>query len=311
MGKRSTPKAPDPVQLAQQQQQANQQSTRDTLRLNSQDRFGPFSNVTFNRDESGVPTGQTVTLNPNLQSTVDQTGAAASNLASFLPQGRFTVADTLGPNRIGGPGQLSGAETTDALVGSEGVDTLSGVSPLTQASFNAQRDLLQPEFERQNRALELDISNRRLPVGSEAAQFAQEPVARAQNLALSQAAQNAFLQTPAEEQRQLQNALIERQQPFQEVGQSLNILNQVPGVSFNPQPNAAVAPTDVAGIQQQGFQNQVALQGQKNQALGALLGTAGTVAGAALGGPLGASLGSSLFGAPGRSQIGPFQTSVV
>lgn len=254
------------MQLAQQQAAANRQAAETNLRLNSLDRTGPFGSATFDRDASGTPKGQTVSLTAPLQDTVDRTSLAASNLANFLPQDRFQLADV-----------------------PQGQD-------LSTNFFNQQKELLQPGFDDQLRNFEIRAAERGLPLGSEAFDNSLSPVLRAQNQALNQAAFNAVQLTPQEEQRQIQNTLLERQTPFQETSNALNILGQVPVPSFAPQPQAGVAATDVVGIQQQNFQNQSALAAQKNAALGSLLGTAGTIGGAVLGGPIGAQLGNKLFG---------------
>lgn len=299
MGKSSAPRPPDPAQLAQEQEAANRRAAETNLRLGAQDRFGVFGSTTFNRDESGLPTGQTVSLNAPLQSTVDQASTTASNLAGLLPQDRFTVANVLGPNRLGAPGatDISGGGGQDTLVGGGGTDTGGTASPLAQSFFDQQRALLQPGFDDQLRNFEIRAAERGLPLGSEAFDNTLSPILRAQNQALQQAAGQAIQLTPQEEQRQIQNALLERGLPFQETSSALGLLGQVPVPSFNPQPQASVAPVDTAGLAQQGFENEVALAGQRNQALSSLLGAGATIAGSAIGGPFGATLANSLFGA--------------
>ena len=281
MSKPKAPKPPDPAQLAQQQQQSNQQAAQQTLSLNALDRSGPFGSVRFTRDAAGVPTGQTVTLNPELQQTVDRAGATASNLAGLLPQDRFRLADV-----------------------PQGID-------LQQNFFDAQKALLQPGFDEQIRDFEIRAAERGLPVGSEGFTGLLDPVLRNQNRALQQAAFGAVQLTPQEEQRQIQNALLERQLPFQETGAALGLLGQVPVPSFAPQPSAAVNATNVAGLQQQQFQNEQALARDRNAALGSILGAGAGIVGTALGGPFGGALGQRLFGGGGdiisnMSVGGPF-----
>lgn len=266
MGKRSAPRPPDPAQVAQQQADANRRAAETTLRLNSLDRTGPFGSITFDRDASGRPTGQTASLSAPLQGTVDQASLAASNLASLLPQDRFSLESV-----------------------PQGED-------LADNFFNQQKNLLQPGFDDQIRNFEIRAAERGLPLGSEAFDNALSPILRAQNQSLNQAAFNAVQLTPREEQRQIQNALLERQTPFRETSSALGLLGQVPVPSFAPQPSASVAAPNVSGLQQQNFSNQAALAQQRNAALGSLLGTAGTIGGAVLGGPIGAQLGSFMFG---------------
>ncbi len=254
------------MQLAQQQAAVNRQAAETSLKLNSLDRTGPFGSATFERDASGTPTGQTVSLTAPLQDMVDRTSLAASNLASFLPQDRFKLADV-----------------------PQGQD-------LSTNFFNQQKELLQPGFDDQLRNFEIRAAERGLPLGSEAFDNSLSPVLRSQNQALNQAAFNAVQLTPQEEQRQIQNALLERQTPFQETSNALNILGQVPVPSFAPQPQAGVAATDVAGLHQQDFANRSQQARDRNAAINSAIGTGINLAFAPIN-PKGATtLASKLFG---------------
>jgi len=257
MGK-SSPRPPDPAAVAQQQQQANQQSAEQTLRLNALDRTGPFGSATFTRDASGLPTGQNVSIDPGLQAIGQQAIGTGQGLGAFLPQDAFRLADV-----------------------PQGMD-------LQNNFFQQQLGLLQPQFEDQLRNFNVRASERGLPIGSEAESNFLEPILRSQNQALQQAAFGAVQLTPGEEQRQIQNALLERQLPFQEVGQSLGLLNQIPQPGFAPQPSAGIQAPDIQGLQQQDFLNRQGIVRDKNAALGAVLGGLSSVATAPLSGPAGA-----------------------
>ena len=258
MGKRA-PKPPDPFRTAQAQQQFSTQAAQDQLRLNAIDRTNPFGSVRFTRDAAGVPTAQNVTLAPNLQQTFDQGSAAASNLSRFLPQGQFRLADV-----------------------PQGID-------VAQNFFDQQLGLLSPVFDQLN----VRAAERGLPIGSEA----EENIFRPLNQAVSQAAFNAVQLTPQEEQRQIGNALLERQLPFQETGQALGLLNQINVPGFAPQPTAGVAAPNFAQLQQQNFQNQAQIARDRNAAIGNILGAGASLAFAPIN-PLGATtLAGKLFNA--------------
>lgn len=270
MGKSKAPKPPDPFQTAQTQQQFGTQAAQQQLGLNALDRSGPFGSVQFTRNAQGVPTGQTANLSPQLQGIFDPTAAAASNLAGLLPQDRFQLSDV-----------------------PQGID-------LQNNFFNQQLGLLEPVFGEQRRDAEVRLAERGLPVGSEAESSLLSPLLRSQNQALQQAAFGAVQLTPQEEQRQIQNALLERQLPFQETGQALGLLNQVPTPGFAPQPTAGIAAPNFQGLQQKNFENEAQIAQDRNAALAAILGAAGTIGGGFIGGPVGASIGGSLGSSLGR-----------
>lgn len=248
MGKKSAPKPPDPFRTAQAQTDANLQSAQNTLRLNALDRRGPFGSATFARDASGLPTGQNVSLTPGLQDTVNQATSAAERLSGFLPQDSFQLSSV--PQGL----------------------------PLAQNFFNQQAGLLAPQFSDQLRDFEVRAAERGLPVGSESFNAAFDPILRSQNLALQQVAGQAVQLTPQEEQRQIGNALLERQLPFQETGQALGLLEQTPVPSFAPQPNSGVAAPDIEGLVQNNFANQAQLARDRNSAISSLLGGTASLA---------------------------------
>lgn len=265
MGK-SSPKPPDPAQLANQQTEANRQAGFDTLRFNAQDRTNPFGSVTFQRDENGIPTGQEVTLSPEIQAIFDPLAGTAANLAGQLPQEAFRLADV--PQGL----------------------------PLADAFFQQGQQQLQPGFDRQLRNLEIRAAERGLPIGSEAFDDLFQPALQEQGRALSNLALGAVQLTPQEEQRQISNAVLERQLPFQEAQQSLGLLNSVPVPGFAPQPSAGFAAPDVGGLAQQSFQNQTQLASDRNAALGSILGSAANLAFTPIN-PLGsATLAGRFFG---------------
>lgn len=218
----------------------------------------PFGSATVGEE------GTNVTLNPELQGVVSGAGGAAQNFVGQLPTEAFSLSDV-----------------------PQGIDLQSNF-------FNQQLGLLEPGFNDQLRDFEVRAAERGLPIGSESFAAGLEPLLRSQNLARQQAAFGAVQLTPQEEQRQLANALLERQLPFQEAGQSLGLLNQVPV----PQPNpigSNILNTNFAN-QNAAFGNQLNSFNQQQAGLGSLLGAVGTIGGGLLGGPFGASLGKSLFG---------------
>jgi hypothetical protein len=249
------PNPPNPRQLISQQNRANQQAFRQGLVSTS----GPFGSATYTTNKRG--TSLATNLSPGQQAIFDPAQTAAANYAGMLPFSRFTLDDI-----------------------PQGMD-------IAGTFFNQQRALLDPVFAERNRDLEVRAAERGLPIGSEAYSALMDPEARAQKLALQQAADRAVLMTPQEQQRQLANALTIRGLPFQEALGALGIQNaiQLPQVMS---PLSAPQATNVAGILQQDYANRAAQYASDQSGLSSLLGSAamlpflplsGTLAGSWLG----------------------------
>ncbi len=229
MGFLSPPSVPDPIKTAEKAGAINTQAARDTLALNTQDRFGPFGgSTTFTRDEEGVPTAQTAAFSDPLQQTSQQTQGALADLTRFLPQDQFQLSDV-----------------------PSGLD-------LSQNFFDQQQALLAPGRAREDTALELRGAERGLPLGSEPRAGLFAPNLEARAFADAQIAGQAVSLTPQEQQRQISNQLLERSTPITEATNASNLLGGLPAPSFAPQATQQIAPVDFAGIQQQAFANEQA-----------------------------------------------------
>lgn len=179
------PKAPDPNEVARTQYGYNQQALLDSLRRGAIGQKTPFGGVSYERDASGVPTGQTVTLSPAMQEYYDnlfgQAGAASGGVQDIM-------------------GRLSG-----------GVDTsgVPGTSDIAQTSFDRQMTLLDPRLDEAKTQLDVAMANRGIPVGSEIWDREQDRYDTARNTALTQAARTADLDATTEQQRLIGNELAE------------------------------------------------------------------------------------------------------
>lgn len=150
------------------------------------------------------------------------------------------------------------------------------------AYYDAQMAYLQPQLDRQVERAESSLTNRGLPLGSNAWNNAMDNIYENQNRTLSA----------------LSNEALANGQQYQS-----NILNQAAmlgGQVIDPtmvggQAGAGLENTYAKQFQneQQQYQTAMAKKNARNQMIGNLVGTIG---GAALGGPIGASLGSALFG---------------
>jgi len=291
MGKKA-PKAPDPVQLAQAQGAANTQSARDTLNINSIDAVNPFGSLTFGRDKDGNVISRTEAFNPQQQGIFNtQQGLAATlanqatNQAGFIPQDRFDLSK-LGLQDVG---NLDFA----------GLDSVQGFDSgrrgqIEDAAFNRATRLLTPEFERQEGRLSQSLADRGIVgagadaerdrfernrdftlsglandailagSGEEARMFGQALAARGQGV--NERFQNIGIQDAART-RGLNEALLQRQQPFNELSAFLQGSPSLNAPQFQPTVQTGVNPPDVIGANalSQGVQQNAFNQGQATQ----------------------------------------------
>ena len=241
---KKAPKAPDPIQTAQAQSQANREAVAESARVNAVDITGPDGTVRYRRNADGTPAEQIISLTPLQQQARDQQnqlatilGGQALNQSSNLPQDRFSLAQ-FGPR----------PSETDFGAQSQQV---------RDAVYGQAMGMLNPTFETENRTLEQQIANRGLPVAGEAAQLLRDQAGRRQGDARQQALFQAIQAGGSEQNRlfNLQNTArqqgiseyqMERQQPFNELSAYLQgqpVFNQQAPQMAQYQ----VAPADVAG----------------------------------------------------------------
>lgn len=151
------------------------------------------------------------------------------------------------------------------------------------------RARLDPMFDQKWGQQETTLMNRGIMPGTEQYDRARAAFGRDRNDAYNQLFLTGRGQAVSE-------ALAERNQPLQEY---LSITGSRPmGFNALPTPSATMQGTDVAGIYNNAYQNQLNAYGMENQQnnamLGGLMGLGGTVIGGALGGPIGGWAGKQL-----------------
>lgn len=215
----SAPKPIDPFKTAEAQAQFNTQATEDALRLNAIDQYGPYGSTTYQRNEQGLPTSQTVNLSPDVKAWLDsQFGAskgisdAAQTQIGYLPQDRFTLPT--GPNGSQIAAERFGADTLDpskfanplegSLYQSSAVDMAETPSTQDIAStfYDQAKSRFQPDLEDRRKAKSLELSRRGIPVGSEIYNDEMARLDRSENNAYSDASRQAELAAGAEQSRQ-------------------------------------------------------------------------------------------------------------
>lgn len=272
------PSPPNPYQVANAQTQSNLATAQGQAKLNAP--LGNISNAYGQNqvltDANGLPIGQVSSLSAPLQGLFGQ---------------RNQLGSTLGTAEQGIAGSLPSALNLNFG------DTVNNAA---QAAYGAQTGLLAPQFALQQKQLNQQLTDRGLPVGSEAWNDATANLNNSQNLAYTQAANNAYGAGLGAQQQGFNQAVTQNQLPFSQlaslagINPTSSILGQAPGAA-NLSPSA-VQPTNVGQIVQNSYQDALAANQYNNSQLGAGLLGIGTLG---LSPAIGAGLGlgnSSIFG---------------
>jgi hypothetical protein len=279
------PKAPtpaDPAKTAAAQTQSNVDTAVANTWLNNANKSGPLGSVTYDQTGTQMVNGQeiptfteTTTLSPEQQRLYDQQTALGGQMNDIAGRQLTTLDNTLStPLSFDG---LPEAPTADRQ---QYVDALSA--------------RLQPELDRQRAALETKLANQGIMPGSEAYREAIALNDRSMNDAYTQSILNAGNYAQQEygmgtdaRNRAIQEQLTLRNQPINEIG-ALMSGGQVTMPQFQAYQGGNIAGTDVAGITQQGYQNQLKAYEQQmnaqNAMFGGIAGLAGTGVKAMFGG---------------------------
>lgn len=240
------PAAPDPISTANAQTSSNKETAVAQANLNAVNQYGPQGSQvwsTTGTNPDGTPIRSlTTTLDPKAQGIYNTGLDTQANLANVAKEQS---------GRIGG------------LLN-------------TPFDFNTQKDYLDSlttgaldkGWERRQNSLDTKLSNQGLKIGSDAYTRAQNDFDVNQSDAYNSARVNNY-------NTALQSALALRNQPLQEII-GLSTGSQIQQPQFGATPQTGLAGTDVAGITQQGYANQLNAynqqQQQNNNMLGGLFG---------------------------------------
>lgn len=245
MGKSSSaPTAPDPVVTANSQTASNKDTAIAQSNLNAVNQYSPQGSqvwTTTGTNADGTPQRSlTTSLAPKAQGIYDTGLNTQQNLANVAQEQS---------GRIGG---LLNAP----------LDFNAQKSYLDQLTSGA----LDKTWDRNQASLDTKLSNQGLKIGSDAYTRAQNDFGVTQSDAYNSARVNNY-------NTALQSQLALRQAPINEL-LAIAGQGQVQQPSFNAAPQTGIAGTDVAGIAQNGYANQVnaynSQQQSNNQALGGL-----------------------------------------
>lgn len=262
-GKNSEPEAPDPYETAQAQSASNRDTAITEYLLNTGTQVNPWGSVSYTQDgtRSFVDSnGKTVTLpsftqtttyTPEQQAIFDASQGAQTNLAN-LAQNLSSQAET----NLATPFTYSNQDAENW-------------------AFDLASQRITPQLQQQRAALETQLANQGVTPGSRAWEAAIAQSNQGQNDAYNQLALNGRSQA-------FNEALTLRNAPINEISALLSgtqVSN--PATQSQAMPQVSVAGTDVAGITQTGYQNQLAASQSSGTALGGLFGLGSSVIGAA------------------------------
>jgi len=283
VSKPKSPTPPDPAQTAQAQTTSNIETAIANGYLNATDQNTPYGTVRY--DQTGgqqvgnnfVPRfTSTTSLNPQYQNILDSTAKIGQQ---SLDTGGQLLNNVQG--QTASPFALKNLPALQSSVPSSDLDR--------QKFEDAFNQRFNQDWQRQSDANDVKLANQGIARGSEAYAADKDILNRARNDATSQ----AYLNSGQEQSRlfglDLQNANFGNQARQQSISeqqlthaQPLNdlatLLGFTPGIQTPNAPNFGgnVAGTDVAGITQNGFANQMAnyqsKMQQQNAAMGGLFG---------------------------------------
>lgn len=212
--------------MADAQSQANIDAIRESAKVNAVNQYGPGGSTTYQYDENGVPISQTVSLDGAGQQNYDTTMALRNALANA------------------GLGQASSLSSDPFTNPSGNRDAVE------KALYDRKLGLLQPQFAADDKALELRLSERGIPIGSEIYKDEMNRSQSNRDNALLSAAQDATIAGGQEASRGLSDALATQNQNYAQIAQLLSggMGTNVSSPQFQNTPAYQVAPPDISGL---------------------------------------------------------------
>lgn len=243
----SPPTPPDPTKTAAAQTQMNKDTAVAQYGLNATNQVTPQGNLSYSQIGTwgdGTPRFQaTTSYSPEQQNLYNLGTKTQTNLGNIGVSQSQKIGDLLNtPFKID--------DATDSKIG------------------QLQKGFLDPQWQRQQDAMETQLINKGIAPGSEQYKNAQTDFSNQRQKAYDQ----SYLDIHNTAQ---QSALTERNQPINEISALLSG-SQVSQPNYANTPSAGIAPTDYIGAVGQNYQAQLqnynTQQQQKNAMMGGLFG---------------------------------------
>jgi len=245
----SAPAAPDPAQTAAAQTASNVSTAKAQARLNSTNQVTPYGNLTYTTGDEidGVPQyTATQTLSDVGQQLFDSNAGTQQNMSDLAQEQS---------------GRLSGLLSQEFSLDNDAVEG---------RLLELGRQRLDPMLADRRENLETSLVGRGIRPGSTAYDRAINTANQGDNDAMN----NLLLSGRGQA---VNEAITARQAPINEII-ALASGTQLQGPQYANSPQTSVAGTDIAGITQQGYNNQMNAYNQKQSQMGDLFGTAANMA---------------------------------
>lgn len=264
--KPSAPTAPNPTKTANTQLGYNTGAAQSTINMNSQNNNGVFGSGTVNRDANGNVTGQTSSLDPTLQAGANSTAGAFSSTAGQLPGTAINWDTTTAPQ-------------------------------IANQNYAAYSAMTAPQRAQQQNALEVQLGDRGIPIGSEVSNNANTNLNDSFNLADTNAAAQAWNAVPGMQGQLIQNQTNMQNQPISQATNELGLLQGLNSLAPTAQiGQGSVQTPDYQGAVQNNFNDQTQQYNSEMNGLGSLAGAGLGLLTAPLTGGLTGGLSNSLLG---------------
>lgn len=257
MGKSSAPKPPDPAKTAAAQTGTNVSTAIANANLNNVNQVGPQGSLTYSQ------TGSSSFRDPSTGKTYQ------------IPQ--FTQTQTLSPEQqqlydtgVGTQQNLANlAQNQSGFLNDYMAKPFDGSFDATEARLmELGQKRLDPVFAERKQAMEQDLANKGIAIGSKAYDTATRQFNEGQNDAYNQLVLGG-------NQQAFQQAQATRNQPINEIT-ALMSGSQVSQPQFGATNQTQIPTTDYAGLVNQGYQNELGAwnqqQSQRNELMGGLFG---------------------------------------
>ena len=268
MGKSaSAPPAPDYEAAAKETASGNLDAARANIAANRVNQYTPYGSLEYKvsgEDPYGNPTwSATQSLSPTQQQLLDYQNQSSLGLGQLAGKGLGYVS-----NMLDTPFDTSQLPTT-------------GFNP-SQSYQDAYMQRLAPQIQQGREALNIDLANRGIPIGTEAYNRAMSSQAQRENDLLLGATTQGFGIGQQARQQGLQEQAYLRNEPLNTLN-AVRTGSQVQGPSFvNPAMQANTAGADILGATQMGYNAQLAASNAQNAANNAMTQGLFSLGGAAL-----------------------------
>jgi hypothetical protein len=268
MGKSaSAPPPPDYAGAARETAAGNLDAARANIAANRVNQYTPYGSLEYQvsgEDKFGNPMWKaTQSLSPAQQQLLDYQNQASLGLGNLTQKGLGYVS-----NMLDNPFDTSALPST-------------GFNP-SQSYQDAYMQRLAPQIEQGREALNVDLANRGIPIGSEAYKRAMMTQSQRENDLLAAATTQGFGVGQQARQSALQEQAYLRNEPLNTLS-AVRTGAQVQGPTFvNPAMQANTAGADILGATQMGYNAQLGASNAQNAANNAMTQGMFSLGGAAL-----------------------------